>query len=76
MGEAVTILVVVANTGGMAGDYPLVLKINEVTEAERTITVDASNVKAVSYSVTINEVGTYTVTAGELTDSFTVTAQE
>jgi len=72
--EAVTITVSVANTGGTEGSYTVVLDINGVKEAEKSITVAAGGSESVSFSVTREEVGSYTVAVDGLSSSFTVVA--
>jgi hypothetical protein len=71
--EAVTITVSVANTGGTQGSYTVVLKIDEVKEAEKTITVAAGSSQSVSFTVTRDVAGTYAVVVDGLTGSFSVT---
>ena len=73
-GETVTISVLVANTGGESGSYTTVLKINGVKEAEKTVTIAAGESRDVTFSVTKEEAGTYTVTVDGLSGSFTVVA--
>jgi len=73
-GETVTITVLVANTGGESGSYTVVLKIDEVKEAEETVTVAAGESQDVSFSVTREEAGSYAVTVDGLSGSFTVVA--
>ncbi len=71
-GEAVTISALVANTGGEPGSYTVVLKIDGVKEAEKTVTIAAGDSQTVSFSVTKEEAGSYSVTVDELSGSFTV----
>ena len=71
-GETVAITVLVANTGGKSGSYTVVLKIDGVKEAEETVTVAAGESQDVSFSVTREEAGTYSVDVSGLTGSFTV----
>ena len=73
-GQTVTVAVLVANTGGESGSHTVVLKINEVKEAEKTVTIAAGASQTVSFSVTRQEAGTYTVTADGLSGSFAVVA--
>ncbi|GAI66797.1 unnamed protein product, partial [marine sediment metagenome] len=73
-GETVTITVFVANTGGESGSYTVVLKIDGVKEAEETVTVAAGESQDVSFSVTREEAGRYTVAVDGLSGSFTVVA--
>jgi len=71
-GEAVTISALVANTGGEPGSYTVVLKIDGVKEAEKTVTIAAGDSQEVSFSVTKEDADTYTVTVDGLIGSFTV----
>jgi len=73
-GETVTITVSVANTGGKSGSYSVLLKINGVKETDRTVTVAAGESQEVSFSVTREEAGSYTVDVDGLSGSFTVVA--
>jgi len=70
--EAVTITLSVANTGGMEGSYAVVLKINDVKEAEKDVTVAAGSSQSVSFSVTREKAGSYSVAVNGLSGSFTV----
>jgi len=72
--EAVTITVSVANTHDTWGIYSLVLKINGVKEAEKQATVDAGSSQDVSFNVTREEPGSYTVFINGLSGSFVVVA--
>ena len=80
-GGTVTIAVSVANTGGEAGSYTVVLKINKVKEDEKTVTIAAGDSQEVSFSVVTEEhkpttyeeeLFTYTVLVDGLGGSFTV----
>jgi len=73
-GETVNINLSVANTGGLQGSYTVVLNINGVKETEKSVTVAAGGTQAVSFSVTKTEAGSYSVTVGGLSGSFTVLA--
>ena len=73
-GETVTITVLVANTGGESGSYTVVLKIGGVKEAEETVTIAAGEGQDVSFNVTREEAGSYTVAVDGLSGSFTVVA--
>ena len=74
IGETVTISLVVTNTGGKSGSYIVTLDINGVKEADETVTVAAGDSQEVSFSVTKEDAGIYSVTVAELTGSFTVVA--
>ena len=72
--ESVTITVSVANTGGTEGRYTVVLKINGVEEAEKSVTVTAGDSQLVTFTVAKEEAGTYSVTVDGLSGNFTVMA--
>ena len=72
--EAVTIVASVVNTGGTEGSYSVVLKINGVKEAEKTVTIAAVSSEIATFSVTKEEPGSYSVTVDGLSGSFTVAA--
>jgi len=72
--EAVTITLSVANTGGTEGSYPVLLKINGIKEAEKSVTVAPGKSQSVSFSVTKEQAGSYNVTVDGLSSSFTVAA--
>ncbi|KKL18959.1 hypothetical protein LCGC14_2470270, partial [marine sediment metagenome] len=71
-GEPVTVTVSVANTGDARGT--LALQIDGVIEA--TMTVAGNTSETVSFTVTREEPGEYTVAVGSLTGSFTVATPE
>ena len=73
-GELVTITVTVANTGGTQGSYTVALKLNEVEEAEKSVIVAAGGSEIVTFSVSREEAGSYSVTVDGLSASFTVVA--
>ena len=70
--EIVTITVSVANTHRTWGIYSLVLEINGVKEAEKQATVAAGSSQDVSFSLTREQPGSYTVFINGLSGSFTV----
>ena len=70
--EVVTITVSVTNTHDTWGIYSLVLNINGVREEEKQANVDASGTQDVSFSVTRENPGRYTVFINGLSGSFTV----
>ena len=72
--DAVTIIVSVANSGGTEGSYSVVLDINGVEEAEKMVTVAAGGSESISFNVTREETGSYTVAVDGLNSSFTVVA--
>ena len=70
--EVVTITVSVTNTHNTWGIYSLVLNINGVKEAEKQASVDAGGTQDVSFSVTREVPGRYTIFINGLSGSFTV----
>ena len=70
--EAVTITLSVANTGGTEGSYAVVLKINDVAEATKEVTVDAGASKEVTFTTSKDVAGSYSVAVNGLSGSFTV----
>ncbi|HUV56182.1 MAG TPA: CARDB domain-containing protein [Dehalococcoidales bacterium] len=72
--EAVTITVLVANTGGTEGSYNVALKINGVKEAEKSTTIAAGRSQSVSFSASKEDAGTYSLVVDGLSASFTVVA--
>ena len=72
--ETVTIMVSVANTGGREGSYTIVLKINGVKEAEDSVTLAPARSQDVTFTVTKEDAGSYSVVVDGLSGSFTVVA--
>jgi len=70
--ETVTIIASVANTGDTEGTYSVVLQINGVKEAEKSVTLAAGKSQEVSFSVAKEETGSYSVDVDGFTGSFTV----
>ncbi|MFC1933148.1 CARDB domain-containing protein [Chloroflexota bacterium] len=70
----VTITASVTNTGDIEGSYNVVLKMNDVKEAEESVTVAAGSSKVVTFSVTREKADSYSVTVDGLSASFTVVA--
>ena len=52
-----------ANTGGREGSYNLFLKIDGVTEIMKRVTIAAGESQDVSFSVTREDVGSYSIGA-------------
>ena len=72
--QVVTITVSVANTHDTWGIYSLVLKINGVEEVQKQATVDAGSSQDVSFSLTRENPGSYSVFINGLSGGFTVVA--
>ncbi|MBI2288116.1 MAG: hypothetical protein HYU83_03940 [Chloroflexi bacterium] len=71
-GESVTISVQVANTGDLSGSYKVTLKVNNVTEADKDITVVGGTTQTVIFTTAKDTDGTYTVNVNGLLGTFTV----
>lgn len=70
--ETVTTTVSVTNTHDTWGAYSLVLEINGVKEAQKQATVDAGSSQDVSFTVTRENPGSYSVFINGLRGSFVV----
>ena len=72
--ESVTITVSVDNTGETEGSFTVVLTINGIKEAEKSVTIAGGNTKDVTFTVTKEEAESYSIVIDGLTTSFTVVA--
>jgi hypothetical protein len=73
VGEEVTVVATVANTGEVEGTYTATLKINQAVEATKTVTVTGGKSTDVAFSVAKGVAGSYQVEVGGQTGTFTVT---
>jgi hypothetical protein len=71
-GQPVTITTNASNTGGSTGQYTVTLMINGQVEETRLVSVGAQSALPVTFTVTRDVPGTYTVTIGGQRSSFTV----
>ena len=71
IGETVSIRVLVTNTGEQEASYTVTLKINEVIEETREITL-AGGSETVTFTTAKDEAGAYSVDVNGLPGSFTV----
>ena len=71
-GETVTIMALITNTGDLSGSHEVALKIDDVTEETNEVTLDGGDSQTVTFTVTRDTVGTYTVNVNNLTGSFKV----
>jgi hypothetical protein len=71
-GEPVTIAAAVTNSGGSQGSYAVVLKLNGVVEAEDEITLGAGETGVVTFTVSKDTAGTYSVAIDGKSSSFKV----
>lgn len=74
LGEEIAISIEVTNTGGRDGSYLMSLWINEVLEETKEMTLAPKAVKAIVFTVTRDEPGSYSVDVNGLGGSFTVRA--
>ncbi len=70
--EAVTISVSVANTGDLAGSHKVILKIDNVGVATEDITLAAGASETVTFTISKDTDGTYTVNIDGLAGTFVV----
>ncbi len=73
-GTPVTITVSVANSGGTAGSFNAVLKINGVAEQDQKVDVPAGGSAEVAFTVTKNQPGEYTFSVGTIQGKFKITS--
>jgi len=73
-GKEVTISVEVTNIGGREGRRTVSLLVNQVLEQTKQITLAPGQTEVVTFTVTRDEPGSYTVEVNGLTKGFTVVA--
>jgi len=71
-GEAVTITMMIDNTGGQSASYQVALKINGAAEASKEVTLDAGTSEGVSFTTSRGTAGTYSVDVNGITGTFEV----
>jgi hypothetical protein len=71
-GQTVNISVTVTNSGGSAGSYALIFKIDGVVEEIKEITLEAGTSGTASFSTSRQLAGTYSAEVNGLTSSFVV----
>ncbi len=69
--EQVTISALVTNTGGSEGSYTVVLKINGVEETKKEVILGAGKSETVTFTITKDTEGTYTVNIAGKVGRFT-----
>jgi hypothetical protein len=69
-GEEVAISAYVTNYGGQEGKYTAILKVNGATQATKEITIGSGQGQQVTFTLTENEPGLYTVDIGGLSGEF------
>ena len=70
--ESVTISIIVTNTGGLSGSHKVTLKINNVVEASKEVTVNAGAIEKVTFTIAKGVAGNYSVDVNGISGSFTV----
>jgi subtilisin family serine protease len=73
-GEPVDVGVTVTNVGTAAGEHAVTLRVDGAVEDTTTVTLAPGASTAVSWTVTRQELGTYTVSVAHLSDTFRVRA--
>jgi len=73
-GQPVTVSAQVTNTGDSGGSYTVNLTVNGQVEQTKTVTLAPEAVETVTFTVTKETPGSYTVSIGGLTEEFTVAA--
>jgi len=72
IGEAVTITALIFNSGNAVSSHGVMLKINDVAEAIKKVTIDAGASKGVTFTTARDVSGSYSVDVNGLSGSFTV----
>ena len=72
VGEEVTISARVTNIGEVEGSYTVLLKIDQVTEDTKTVTLSGGSSTTVEFKVVKEDAGRYDVEVAELKSAFTV----
>jgi hypothetical protein len=73
-GQPVTVSAQVTNTGGSGGSYTVNLTVNGQVEQTKTVPLAPEAMETVTFTVTKETPGSYTVSIGDLTEEFTVAA--
>jgi hypothetical protein len=71
-GDEVTITLLVANNGDGAGSYEVTLEIDDVAVTTKEVTLAAGASEVVTFTTARNVAGTYGVSVGDLSGTFTV----
>ena len=72
IGESINISVLVSNTGDQAGSHTVTLKIADVPVATQTVSLAGHVSQAVTFALSEDTAGTYTVTVERLSGKFKV----
>jgi len=71
-GEEVTISIDVENIGNIESAYTATLRVNDMVEATKDVTVAAGEIKTITFTISKIEKGTYNVAVDGLTGTFSV----
>jgi hypothetical protein len=71
-GEPVTVTAEVKNSSGSESSYKIVLQVNNATEIEQTVTLGHNRSQKLTYTISKEKVGKYTVAIGSQSNSFSV----
>lgn len=72
IGETVNITILITNTGEQSGSYQVILEIDGVAEVDSEVDIDAGDSEQVSFSISRDTAGIYSVDVNGLTGSFEV----
>ncbi|HEY82864.1 MAG TPA: hypothetical protein G4O01_06195 [Dehalococcoidia bacterium] len=72
LGESVSISIQLTNTGDLTGSYEVSLKIDDSVVETKEVTLEGGDSETVSFSLTPNKVGEYSVDVGGLQGTFVV----
>jgi len=73
-GQPVTVSAQVTNTGDSEASYTVNLTVNGQVEQTKTVTLAPEAMETVTFTVTKETPGSYTISIGDLTEEFTVVA--
>ena len=72
IGDVATVTVDLTNSGGAEGTYGVTLVINGISVETKDVTVPAETTKEVSFTVSKQDIGTYKIQIGDLTETLHV----
>jgi hypothetical protein len=75
-GEPVTVTADVKNSGDSEGTYKVLLQVNNTTEIEQTVTLSPGRTQKLTYAISKDKVGKYTVAVDSQSNSFSVNPPE
>ncbi|MFC1916258.1 CARDB domain-containing protein [Chloroflexota bacterium] len=71
-GENVIISAIVTNTGDLTGSYEATMKIDDIVAQTKEVTLDGGGSETISFSITPNTAGEYSVNINGLLGTYTV----